>query len=60
VLALAPPGVTIDEIISAALLGSYRHFTQEALGAVLGVVYSFWSEKAKGCVAREPPDPLPP
>jgi hypothetical membrane protein len=60
VLALAPLGVTIDELISAALLGNYRHFTQEALGAVLGVVYIFWSEKAKGSVASVPPDPPPP
>jgi hypothetical protein len=60
VLALAPPGVTIDELMSAALLGNYRHFTQEALGAVLGVVYIFLSEKAKGSVASVPPDPPPP
>jgi hypothetical protein len=34
---------------------NYRHFTLEALGAVLGVVYIFWSEKAKGSVASVPP-----
>ncbi len=26
---------------------NYRHFTLEALAAVLGVVYIFWSEKAR-------------
>ncbi|HWY86090.1 MAG TPA: hypothetical protein VNX28_05170 [Gemmataceae bacterium] len=56
VLALAPPGVTFDELVSAALLGNYRHFTQEALGAVLGVVYIFWSEKAEACAASVPHD----
>jgi hypothetical protein len=30
---------------------NYTHFTLEALGSVLGVVYIFWSEKAKGSVA---------
>jgi hypothetical protein len=60
VLALAPPGVTIDELISAALLGNCKHYTQEGLGAALGVVYIFWSEKAKGSVASVPPDPPPP
>jgi hypothetical protein len=39
---------------------NYTHFTQEALGAVLGVVYIFWSEKAKESVASVPPDPPPP
>jgi hypothetical protein len=34
---------------------NYTHFTLEALGAVLGVVYIFWSEKAKGSVASVPP-----
>jgi hypothetical protein len=33
---------------------NYRHFTLEALGAVLGVAYIFWSEKAKGSVASVP------
>jgi hypothetical protein len=37
---------------------NYRHFTLEALGAVLGVVYIFWSEKAKGSVASVPPSQL--
>jgi hypothetical protein len=39
---------------------NYRHFTLETLGAVLGAVYIFWSEKAKGSVASAPPDPPPP
>jgi len=39
---------------------NYRHFTLEALGAVLGVVYIFWSEIAKGSAVNVPPDPLPP
>ena len=30
---------------------NYTHFTLEAFGSVLGVVYIFWSEKAKGSVA---------
>ncbi len=30
---------------------NYTHFTLEAVGAVLGVAYIFWSEKAKGSVA---------
>ena len=34
---------------------NYTHFTLETLGAVLGVVYIFWSEKAKGSVASVPP-----
>jgi hypothetical protein len=55
VLSLAPPGLTNYELIILVLLGNYRHFTLEALGAVLGVVYIFWSEKAKGSVASVPP-----
>jgi len=39
---------------------NYTHFSLAAFGAVLGVVYIFWSEKAKGSVARVPPDPPPP
>jgi hypothetical protein len=39
---------------------NYTHFTKEALGALLGVVYIFWSEKAKGSAASVPPDPPPP
>ena len=39
--------------------GPVRHFIQEALGAVLGVVYILWSEKAEGSVARVRPDPTP-
>jgi len=38
---------------------NYTHFTLEAFGSVLGVVYIFWSEKAKGSVASVPPDPPP-
>jgi hypothetical protein len=39
---------------------NYTHFTLEAFGSVLGVVYIFWSEKAKGSVASVAPDPPPP
>ena len=60
VLSNPPPGVTNYQLIIAPLLGNYRHFTLETLGAVLGVVYIFWSEKPKGSVARVPPDPPPP
>jgi hypothetical protein len=61
VLANQPPQVTSYQLIIAALQqialqgipagGAVRHFIQEALGAVLGIVYIFWSEKAKGRVA---------
>jgi hypothetical protein len=61
-----PPGVTNYQTMIAALQqialqgmpagGSVRHFILETLGAVLGVVYIFWSEKAKGSVASVPPD----
>jgi hypothetical protein len=36
---------------------NYTHFTLETFGSVLGVAYIFWLEKAKGSVARVPPDP---
>jgi hypothetical protein len=39
---------------------NYTHFTLEAFGSVLGVVYIFWSEKAQGSVASVPPDPPTP
>jgi hypothetical protein len=39
---------------------NYTHFTLEAVGSVLGVVYIFWSETAKGSVASVPPAPPPP
>jgi hypothetical protein len=65
-----PQGVTNYQIIIAALQrialqgmpagGPVRHFILETLGAALGVVYVFWSEKAKGSVASVPPDPPPP
>jgi hypothetical protein len=60
VLSNPPPGVPNYQLIIAALLGNSRHFTLETLGAVLGVVYIFWSEKAKASVANVPPDPPPP
>ena len=37
---------------------NYTHFTLEAFGSVLGVVYIFWSEKAKGTVASILPSQL--
>jgi hypothetical protein len=58
VLSNPPPGVTSYQLTIAALSGNYRHFTFETLGAVLGVVYIFWSEKAKGSVASVPPSQL--
>jgi hypothetical protein len=58
VLSNPPPGVTSYQLIIAALCGNYRHFTLETLGAVLGMVYIFWSEKAKGAVASVPPTQL--
>jgi hypothetical protein len=39
---------------------NYTHFTFEALGSVLRVVYIFWSEQAKGSVPSVPLDPPPP
>jgi hypothetical protein len=39
---------------------NYTHFSLEAIGAVLGVVYIFWSEKAKGAAASAVPDLPPP
>jgi hypothetical protein len=36
---------------------NYMHFSLEALGSVLGAVYIFWLEKAKGSVASAAPDP---
>jgi len=38
---------------------NYTDFTLEAVGSVVGVLYIFWSEKAKGSVASVPPDPPP-
>jgi len=39
---------------------NYTHFTLEAFGSVLGVVYIFWSEKARASVASVPRNPPPP
>jgi hypothetical protein len=39
---------------------SYTHFTFEAFGAVLGVVFVFWSEKVKLTLTSIPPDPPSP
>jgi hypothetical protein len=39
---------------------NYTHFSLETLGSVLGVVYIFWSEKAKEAAASVPPEPPPP
>lgn len=59
VLSNPPPGVTNYQLIILALSGNYRHFTLETLGAVLGVVYIFLSERATGSVASAPPNPPP-
>jgi hypothetical protein len=37
---------------------NYTHFTLEAFGSVLGVVYIFWSAKGKVSVASVPPSQL--
>jgi hypothetical protein len=60
-LANQGPWVTTYQVIIAALQqivlegmpagGPVRHFLLEILGAVLGVVYIFWSERAKASVA---------
>jgi hypothetical protein len=65
-----PPWVSNYQLIIDALQqillhgipagGPVRHFILEALGAALGVVYIFWSEKGKGDAASVPPDPPPP
>ncbi|HVX12383.1 MAG TPA: hypothetical protein VHC22_14470 [Pirellulales bacterium] len=39
---------------------NYKHFALETLGCVLGVLYIFSSEKAKGSVASVAPAPPPP
>jgi hypothetical protein len=40
--------IAISDLLDHPWALNYRYFTFEALGAVLGVVYIFWSEKAKG------------
>jgi hypothetical protein len=45
VLALAPEGMTNAQLFIRTLTGHHRHFTLEALGPVLAVVYVFWSER---------------
>jgi hypothetical protein len=50
--------VSLVELVLLQGTGNYRQFTLETLGAVLGVVYIFWSEKAKGSVAGVPPSHL--
>jgi hypothetical protein len=50
--------VSLVELVLLQGGASYRQFTLETLGAVLGVVYIFWSEKAKGSVASVPPSQL--
>ena len=47
VLALAPEGMANAQLLTGALTGHYRHFSLDALGPVLAVVYVFWSEKAR-------------
>jgi hypothetical protein len=69
-LANQPPWVSNYQPIIAALQqivlegipagGPVRHFTLDTLGPVLGVVYIFWSEKARTSVASVPPEPRPP
>ncbi len=48
--------VSLVELVLFQGGGDYTHFALEALGAMLGVVYIFWSEKARASVASEPPD----
>jgi hypothetical protein len=47
--------IIIVDMLDHPWVINYRHFALEALGAVLGVVYIYWSEKAKGMVASAPP-----
>ncbi len=52
--------VSLAELVLLEGRGNYGYFTLEALGTVLGVVYIFWSEKARAPDARSPtPDPFP-
>jgi hypothetical protein len=46
------------DLLAHPWVTNYRHFYLEALGAVLGVVYIFWSEKARASVASVPPSQL--
>jgi hypothetical protein len=69
-LANKPPWATNYEVIIATLQqivlegmpagGPVGHFALETLGAVLGVVYIIWSEKARVSVASVPPEAPPP
>jgi hypothetical protein len=43
--------VSLAELVLFEGGASYRQFTLEALGAVLGVAYIYWSEKTNGSVA---------
>jgi hypothetical protein len=52
--------VSLVELVLLEGGSNYTQFTLETLGAVLGVVYIFWSEKARASVASVPPDPPPP
>jgi hypothetical protein len=52
--------VVIADMIDHPWVINCRHFALETLGAVLGVVYIFWSEKAKRPAASVPPDPPEP
>ena len=49
--------VTLVELVLLQGAASYKQFTLEGLGFVLGVVFVFWSEKAKGSVASVTPGP---
>lgn len=63
VLFQAPTGnlvFVIYEMLAHPWVINYQHFFLEASGAVLGVVYVFWSEKANGSVASGPPNSPPP
>jgi hypothetical protein len=52
--------VSLVEFVLLQGSGSYRQFTLEALGTVLGVVYILWSERANGPIASAPPAQLSP
>jgi hypothetical protein len=50
--------IVISDMLAHPWVINYRHFALEALGAVLGVVYIFWSEKARADEASVPPSQL--
>jgi hypothetical protein len=50
--------VSLVELVLLEGPGNYRQFILESLGAVLGVVYIFWLQKANESAASAPPSQL--